>query len=110
MFESQNFRDKMAGLARRFEEVSHLLGTPEVIGKRDEFTKLSREYADLEPLIQAWRTYARVLAALPELRKMAEAGDPEMRDLARDELRTRAATAPELADQIKILLLTKDPN
>jgi peptide chain release factor 1 len=100
----------MEGLERRFEEVSHLLSTPEVIGKRDEFTKLSREYADLDPLIQAWRTYARVLGDLPELRKMAEAGDADMRELAREELKELEAKAPALEEQIKILLLPKDPN
>jgi peptide chain release factor 1 len=102
----------MEGLERRFEEVSHLLGTPEVIGKRDEFTKLSREFSDLEPLIQTWRAYASVRRDLEGSRKMADATDedPAMKELARQEIKELEARLPGLEEQIKILLLPKDPN
>ena len=51
MFDTQNFRDKMATLERRHEELGALLGTAEVISKRAEFLKLSREHAELDPLV-----------------------------------------------------------
>ena len=56
MFESQNFIEKMATLERRHEEVGALLGTAEVINKRAEFMRLSREHSELDPLVTAWRT------------------------------------------------------
>jgi peptide chain release factor 1 len=102
----------MEGLERRFEEVSHRLGTPEVIAKRDEFTKLSREYAELEPLIQTWRLYAGVARDLDGSRKMLETADedPVLKDMARQEIKDLEARIPELEEQIKILLLPRDPN
>ncbi len=53
MFDTQNFRDKMATLERRREELGALLGTAEVISKRAEFLKFSREHSELDPLVQA---------------------------------------------------------
>jgi peptide chain release factor 1 len=56
MFDDEpRFHDKMAALGRRHEEVTALLGDPDVIARRAEFGKLSREYAELEPLVAAWR-------------------------------------------------------
>ena len=55
MFDTQNFRDKMATLERRHEELGALLGTAEVISKRAEFLKLSREHSELDPLVHAWQ-------------------------------------------------------
>src|SRR5215831_8291459 len=86
MFDSQNFIDKMATLERRHEEVAALLGTAEVINKRAEFMKLSREHAELDPLVGAWRDYLKLLGDLAQARQMAESEpDAELRALARDE-------------------------
>src|SRR5215470_9895988 len=88
MFESQNFKDKMATLERRHEEIGALLSTAEVISKRAEFMKLSREHSELDPLVHAWRDYQKLLADLAQARQMADAeSDPELRELARDEAR-----------------------
>src|SRR5256885_6251020 len=109
MFDTQNFRDKMATLERRHEELGALLGTAEVIGKRAEFMKLSREHAELDPLVAAWKDYQKLLSDLAQAHQMAEAeADAELRELARDEakqLEDRRTTAEQ---QLKILLLPKD--
>jgi peptide chain release factor 1 len=111
MFDSANFRDKMATLERRHEEVAALLGTAEVIGKRGEFMKLSREHAELGPLVGAWKSYQKLIGDLASAREMADKeADAELRELARDEARTldeRRATAEQ---QLKILLLPRDPD
>src|SRR3954470_19951130 len=87
MFDTQNFREKMATLERRHEELGALLGTAEVINKRAEFLKLSREHSDLDPLVHAWRSYHKLLADLAQARQMVEAeSDPELRELAREEV------------------------
>ncbi len=111
MFDTPNFREKMATLGRRHEEVSALLGTPEVINKRAEFMKLSREHAELDPLINAWKDYAKLLADLTAAKAMVDAEtDAEMRELARDEARQLEERREGLEHAIKILLLPKDPN
>src|SRR5215218_5811508 len=87
MFDSRNFKDKMATLGRRHEEVGALLGTAEVINKRAEFLKLSREHAELDPLVTTWRTYQRLIADLAAARQMFESEkDSELREMAREEV------------------------
>src|SRR6188508_3006347 len=87
MFDSQNFKDKMQALGRRHEEVGALLGTAEVINKRAEFLKLSREHAELDPLVTAWRAYSKLVNDLAAAKQMAEAEkDPELREMAREEM------------------------
>ena len=111
MFESQNFIDKMATLERRHEEVGALLGTAEVINKRAEFMKLSREHSDLDPLVTAWRAYQKLIADLAQAKELAEKeSDPELRELAREEMQQLEGARATSEQQIKILLLPKDPN
>jgi len=108
MFDTQSFRDKMAMLERRHEEVGALLALPDVINKRGEFMKLSREHAELDPLVAAWRSYQKLISDLAQAKQMAE--DPDLRDIAREEV-TQLEEARTAAEQsIKILLLPKDPN
>ena len=111
MFETQNFRDKMATLERRHEEVGALLGTAEVINKRAEFLKLSREHAELDPLVAAWKSYEKLLNNLAAAKLMVDAEtDPELRELARDEAKELEEARGPAEQAIKILLLPKDPN
>jgi len=101
----------MTTLERRHEEVSALLGTPEVINKRAEFMKLSREHAELDPLVAAWKTYGKLISDLAQAKQMAEVeSDPELREMAREELRQLEEQRTTMEQQIKILLLPKDPN
>src|SRR3954468_18037152 len=111
MFDTPNFRDKMSALERRHDELGALLGTAEVINKRAEFLKLSREHAELDPLVNAWRGYAKLLADLAQARQMVDAEtDPELRELAREEAKQLEATRGETEQAMKILLLPKDPS
>lgn len=111
MFDTPNFKDKMATLERRHEEVGALLGTAEVIGKRSEFMKLSREHADLDPLIAAWRSYQKLIDDLAKARQMVDAeSDPELRELAREEAKQLEESRETAEHELKILLLPKDPN
>ncbi len=111
MFDQQNFKDKMAALERRHEELGALLGTAEVINKRAEFLKLSREHADLDPLVEAWKRFAKMQADLAQARQMSDAeADPELRAMARDEVAELERRLVEAEQELKILLLPKDPN
>ncbi|MEO8843195.1 MAG: peptide chain release factor 1 [Kofleriaceae bacterium] len=101
----------MATLERRHEELGSLLGTAEVINKRAEFMKLSREHAELDPLVAAWRVYAKMMANLAQATQMVAAEtDPELREMARDEQKQLEAQREGLEHEIMILLLPKDPN
>ncbi|HEY5928363.1 MAG TPA: peptide chain release factor 1 [Kofleriaceae bacterium] len=111
MFESQNFKEKMSTLERRLEEVGALLGTAEVINKRAEFMKLSREHAELDPLVTAWKAYQKLLGDLAQARELAEKeSDAELREMARDEVVQLEQRRQSSEQDIKILLLPKDPS
>jgi peptide chain release factor 1 len=111
MFDSQNFRDKMTALTRRLDEVGALLATPEVINKRAEYLKLSREHSELDPLVRSWAVYGKLTADLAAARQMIEAeADPELRDLAKDEVRQLEAARGDAELALKLLLLPKDPS
>jgi peptide chain release factor 1 len=111
MFDTPNFKDKMATLERRHEEVAALLGTAEVINKRAEFMKLSREHAELDPLVAAWKSYQKLVSDLAQAKQLADAeSDGELRELAREEVRQLEEDRAKAEQQIKILLLPKDPN
>ncbi|MDB4953805.1 MAG: peptide chain release factor 1 [Myxococcales bacterium] len=111
MFDTPNFKEKMATLERRHEEVGALLGQAEVINKRAEFLKLSREHSELDPLIACWKTYAKLVRDLAAAKQMVDAEtDPELREMARDEARALEDQRVVAEQQIKILLLPKDPS
>ncbi len=110
MFDQQNFKDKMTALQRRHDELGALLGTSEVINKRAEFLKLSKEHAELDALVGAWGTYQTILGHLTQARQMADAeADPELRDMAREEMTQLEEQRTAAEQAIKILLLPRDP-
>src|SRR4051812_32246148 len=101
----------MATLTRRHDELGALLGTAEVINKRAEFMKLSREHAELDPLVHAWKAYQKLLADLAQAKQMADVeSDPELRDLAREEAKQLEDQRGDAEQALKILLLPKDPS
>jgi peptide chain release factor 1 len=111
MFDEPSFLGKMDALHRRHEEVSSLLGQADIISRRAEFAKLSREHADLDPLVRAWQRYVQLRTDLQSAREMVDAEpDPELREMARDEARALEDARAALEQEIKILLLPRDPN
>jgi peptide chain release factor 1 len=100
--------DKLQEIERRFERLTADLGNPEVIGDRAKFSQVARERAQLEPLVEAFREYTQSKKQLDEIRAMLD--DPEMRELAREDLPRLEARTAELNEKLKVLLLPKDPN
>jgi peptide chain release factor 1 len=109
MFDEPGFREKMATLERRLDEVAALLGTPEVINRRAEYMKLSREHAELGPLVTAWQAYRKLRHELDQARALADA-DPEMRELAHQEMHELEARQVNVEQDLKLQLLPKNPN
>jgi peptide chain release factor 1 len=104
----QSFRANLDELQRRFAELDHLLGDPAVATNPDRLIELTRERADMEPLVSAWQQYQATMAAIEETELLAS--DPEMADLAQDELKTLRASLEPIEADIRRLLVPKDPN
>ena len=100
--------DKIEELERRFQELESLLSDPSVIGNQGEFRKLSREHAELSGLVDAYRRYRKVLADIDDNRELL--ADPEMKEMAGEELAFLETERERLESEINLLLLPRDPN
>ncbi|RCX33213.1 peptide chain release factor 1 [Thioalbus denitrificans] len=99
---------KLESLSERFQEVSALLSDPEVIGNQGRFRSLSMEYAQLEPVMGCFRDWREACAARDSARELL--ADPELRELAAEELRAAADRAEALELELRRLLLPRDPH
>jgi peptide chain release factor 1 len=107
---SESMTAKLSGLTDRYEEVAALLSDPEVMGNRDQFTALSKEYAELEPVIGCFRRFEAETAELEDARTLAKDDEPEIRELAEEDI-ARLDTALETTEaELQTLLLPRDPN
>jgi peptide chain release factor 1 len=102
--------DRLRQVASRYEEIGLLLSEKEVFSNQDRFRELSREYAQLEPLVKAWKKWQTARDAISESAQMLQEMDPEMRALAEEEHEVASQRAEELESEIQLLLLPGDPN
>ncbi len=107
---SASMMTKLSSLSDRFEEVGHLLSDPDVMGNRDQFTALSREFAELEPVIKCFEENRTLTAQIEEGRVLLEDDDPELRELAAEDVKTLEAELETASALLQRLLLPKDPN
>lgn len=103
--------DKLEDLLIRFEEIMSELQEPDVVNDQARFRKLMKEQNDLTPIVRAYEEYKSCKQAIEDsLVMLDEESDEEMRELAKEELNDSKARVEELEQELKILLLPKDPN
>lgn len=100
--------EKVKAVALRYEDLEAQLADPAVYGDADKLRTVSRELKELEPVAEAWRAWCQAEAD----RKEAEAmlSDPELREMAKEELAAAQAELERLREEMRILLLPKDPD
>jgi peptide chain release factor 1 len=106
----ESIHHKLVLLGDRFEELSGLLSDPQVIGDQARFRDLSREYAELEPVIREFRTYQARERDLRDAREMLNDPDTSLRDMADEESRAAASDLERMEGALQRLLLPRDPN
>ena len=102
--------DKLAAEEQRYEELMRLLGTTEVQSDQSVYRKHAKALADLEPLVERFREYKSIVHDLMGAEELAASGDPEMRDLAKEEMKSLAVKRDAIVADLKIMLVPKDPN
>ena len=103
--------DKLEDLLIRYEEVMGELQEPDVANDTVRFRKLMKEQSDLAPIVEAYKEYKKCNQNIEDsLVMLDEESDEEMRELAKEELSESRARVAELEQELKILLLPKDPN
>lgn len=103
--------DKLRKVAEHFAEVEARLSDPSVIADVERFTALTREHANLEPIVKAFKEYERITAQIEEDKQLLEVADDEdLKTLAAEELAELKKSKAALDEQLPIMLLPKDPN
>jgi peptide chain release factor 1 len=102
--------DKLQDVERRFQELEGLLVDPAVIGNRKEYAKLAKERSDLEQIVERYRDWKRLSAEIDGHKQLLDESDPEVRDLAKAELPEMRQRLEGIEEELKRLLLPRDPN
>src|SRR5690606_7563135 len=102
--------DKLNIVKQRFDEISDLIIQPDVIGDQQRYIKLNKEYKDLKPLIDRREAYIELSNNIAEAEEiLADGSDAEMVDMAKMQLEEAKGALPKLEEEIKFLLIPKDP-
>ncbi len=101
---------KLENLCERYDEIAALLSEPEVQNNQNKFRALSQEYAQIGPLVDCYKRYEQALEMLASAKEMSNDSDPELRELAREEINEAEDLIETLDLELQLLLLPKDPN
>lgn len=109
MFES-GVMEKLENVEQRFVDLEHRMGDPAVLAEQKEFQKAAREHRKLGAVVEKFREYRRVLNEVAGARVLLDEGDADMRELAKVELEQLQEQEQALEQELRILLLPRDPN
>ncbi|MCI8470573.1 MAG: peptide chain release factor 1 [Clostridia bacterium] len=100
--------EKLEAVEKRYEELTKLIADPEIIANQSEWQKLMKEHASIEDIVLKFREYKKVKEAMEEAEELMQ--DPEMKELAETEYYEAKEKLPKIEEELKILLIPKDPD
>lgn len=106
----ESIRTKLQNIAERYEELSALLSEPHIIADQNQFRSLSKEFAELEPVVKGYQAFVKTEEDIEEANSLLKDADPEMREMAEEELAGAQERLDEEDLNLQKLLLPKDPN
>ena len=102
--------EKIEIIKQRFDEVSDLIIQPDIISDQKHYVKISKEYKDLKEILDRGQLYKTIICNIEEAQEIiADGSDPEMVEMAKIELEEAKGQLPKLEEEIKVLLIPKDP-
>src|SRR5579875_1676705 len=102
--------ERLEQIEARFEGLSAQMADPEVLGDHEKYQKIAKQHRELEPVVDKFREYQQVRTGISDARGMINESDPEIRAMAQEELATLEEREPKIEEELKLLLLPKDPN
>nr|WP_317356738.1 peptide chain release factor 1 [uncultured Tyzzerella sp.] len=102
--------DKLIDLEKRYIELSDKINDPEIISNNEEWRKLMKEHSDISPIVNKYKEYEQTKQAIEDAKEMLNESDEEMRQLAKEELNENTENLEKIKEELKILLIPKDPN
>jgi len=100
--------EKLEAVEKRYDELTQMISDPKVISNNSEWQKLMKEHASIESIVLKFREYKKVKQEMEEAKELME--DPEMKELAEVEFYGAKESLPKIEDELKILLIPKDPD
>ncbi len=100
--------EKLEAVEKRYEELTKMIADPEVISNNTEWQKLMKEHASIEEIVQKFREYKKVKQSMEEAEELMQ--DPDMKELAEEEYYSSKEQMPKLEEELKFLLIPKDPD
>ena len=102
--------EKLKGVEARYLEIEKDLSDPEIVNDRQAYQKLVREHAELNKIVSVFKEYQKVLEGIEDITELLQDSDSEIKELAREELNELNQGKDRLEDDLRKLLLPKDPN
>ena len=102
--------EKLKGVEERFLEIEKHLSAPEIVKDRQAYQKLIREHAELNKIVSVFNQYQKILQGIEDSTELLHDADPEIKNLAREELSDLNQKKDQFEDDLRMLLLPKDPN
>ena len=100
--------DKLEAVEKRYEELTKMITDPEVISNQSEWQKLMKEHASMEEIVMKFREYKKAKQTMEEAEELMQ--DPDMKELAEEEYYNSKEQLPKLEEELKVLLIPKDPD
>ncbi len=101
--------DKLESIYNHYRGIEEKLSDPEIVSDIKKFTRLNKEYKNLQEIVQSYLRYTLVLENINSSQKMLKDEDPDMQEMAREELEALEVSKADLEEKLKILLIPRDP-
>lgn len=104
--------DKLSGIEERFDKINEQLCLPETVSDQENYTRLMKELRSLTPVVEKYREYKKIAETLNESKELLDAGglDKDFKDLVQEEYEQAKIDIENATEELKILLLPRDPN
>ena len=99
---------KLEDVEKRYDELTKKISDPEIIAQNKEWQKMMKEHSELTPIVEKYREYKKITQSIKDNEEMLS--DPELKELAQEEIKTAKEKLPQIEEEIKILLIPKDPD
>ena len=99
---------RLEDVEKRYEDLTIKISDPEIIAQNKEWQKMMKEHSDLTPIVEKYREYKNVEQTIKDSEEMLS--DPELKELAQEELKSAKERLPQIEEELKILLIPKDPD
>ena len=102
--------DRLDQLEARYDDLSHQMSDPTLVNDQKKFQAIAKQHRDMEPTVEKFREYRAIKTAIADAKAMLAETDPDMRAMAQEELLTLEPRLTQVEEDLKVLLLPKDPN